>query len=177
MASHRCSTTWLPVSLYPFPHFFQFHSVCYCPLFELQLWGFGNLVWQIPGTRGVGGGVFAWQFLFIPQGRRTALFSSPQDRMSFHRALWPFIYFTHFSHKNIYFQKNSRRPPPQYSNSGPSLCNHVALLAKVPLVLVLIILSVYENTSLGIPRVGGGYILCLIWRLSLQRSKYGTCFD
>ena len=31
----------------------------------------------------------------------------------------PFIYFTHFSHKNIYFQKT---PAPPYFNGGPLSC-------------------------------------------------------
>ena len=41
---------------------------------------------------------------------------SPQDRPYFHQALWTCIYFTHFPHKNIYFQKKLH---PQYSNGGP----------------------------------------------------------
>ena len=35
---------------------------------------------------------------------------SPQDRLYFHQALWLFIYFTNFPHKNIYLKK---APAPQ----------------------------------------------------------------
>ena len=35
---------------------------------------------------------------------------SPQDRLYFHHALWPFIYFTHFPHKNIFSPKRLHAP-------------------------------------------------------------------
>ena len=35
----------------------------------------------------------------------------------FHHSLWPFIYFTHFSHQNIHLKKKSS--PPLYSNVSP----------------------------------------------------------
>ena len=76
-----------------------------------------------------GCGVFAWQFLFISQGRLKALFCSAQDRLGifisifilylfqpvdkniyFHHALWPFIYFTH-SPQQIFISKKLQPPP------------------------------------------------------------------
>ena len=57
-----------------------------------------------------GGGGAGWSFclaIFIYFTREMESFiCSPQDKLYFHHALWPFIYFTHFSHKNIYFQKS-----------------------------------------------------------------------
>ena len=38
----------------------------------------------------------------------SAAYDFDQDRLYFHQALWSFIYFTHFSYKNVYFKKNSR---------------------------------------------------------------------
>ena len=46
----------------------------------------------------------------VEKGRWEAIFFSPLDRLYFHQALWPFIYFTHFSYKNIYFQKKLQVP-------------------------------------------------------------------
>ena len=45
-------------------------------------------------------------------------FFSPQDRLYFHQALWPLIYFSHFPTK-IFISKKLQPPPPRYSNCGP----------------------------------------------------------
>ena len=57
-------------------------------------------------------------FYLFHKGEERLIFS-PQDRLYFHHALCPFIYFTHFPHKNIYIRKTPARPPRQYSNGGP----------------------------------------------------------
>ena len=43
---------------------------------------------------------------------------SPQDKLYFHHALWQ-LFFSYFSHKNIFFKRPPAPPPPQYYNSGP----------------------------------------------------------
>ena len=67
---------------------------------------------------GGGARVFVWPFFFISQGRRKASFSPiyMQDRLYFHYALWPVIYFTHVSHKDI---SKNLQVPLQYYNGGP----------------------------------------------------------
>ena len=57
-------------------------------------------------------------FLFISRGIWKALFFSPQYRLYFYHALWPFIYFTHFPHKIIYLKKRIQ-PPPPFSTVAP----------------------------------------------------------
>ena len=76
----------------------------------------------LPLDIGGGGGwsfCLAISFYFTDQGRWKAMFPSPQDRLYFHHALWPFIYFTHFPHKNIYFQRTPPPPPPRILISPP----------------------------------------------------------
>ena len=63
-----------------------------------------------------GGGALPGHFFYFTREMESFILFSPQDRLYFHHALWPFIYFTHFSHTNIYFQK----VPLQYSNGGIS---------------------------------------------------------
>ena len=60
--------------------------------------------------RGGGGLELLPGHLFISQGRWKALSFSPQDRLYFHHALWPFIYFSHFSPQKYLFPKNSSPP-------------------------------------------------------------------
>ena len=62
-----------------------------------------------PTNQNRGGG--PWSFcLAISQGDRKFYFFSPQDRLYFHRALWPFIYVTHFLHKKYIFPKKLEAP-------------------------------------------------------------------
>ena len=65
--------------------------------------------------RYLGGGeleYFCLAIFFISQGRWKLYFFFISGYAIFLHALWPFIYFTHFSHKNIYFQKTLQPPPP-----------------------------------------------------------------
>ena len=72
---------------------------------------------DIGGGGGGGGGLelLPGHFYLVHKGDGK-LFFSPQDRPYFHQALWTCIYFTHFPHKNIYFQKT---PPPSILMVAP----------------------------------------------------------
>ena len=56
-------------------------------------------------------------YIFISQGRCKALFSQLRIGCIFHHTLFPFIYFTHFPHKNIYLKKRRIIQAHYYSNS------------------------------------------------------------
>ena len=79
---------------------------------------------QIDMGEGGGGGLHGHSYLFR-KGDGKLYFFSHQDRPSFHHALWPFIYFTHFPHKNIYLKKIQS---PKYSNGGPSVGSGILAL-------------------------------------------------
>ena len=74
---------------------------------DLFIKNFVNLSGATIRYLGGGGGLhgaFASTF-FLCQKGDGKLYFPPQDRLYFHHALWPFIYFTHFPHISIYFQK------------------------------------------------------------------------
>ena len=71
--------------------------------------------------RGGGWSFYFFLFLFISQGRWKAIFVYLRIDC-FHHALWPFIYFTHFFHKTIFFKKNSN-PLVFYDGAPPPYCS------------------------------------------------------
>ena len=51
-------------------------------------------------------------FIYFTREMESFIFL-PQDRLYFHQALWPFIYFTHFPTKIFIFKRSPPPPPPK----------------------------------------------------------------
>ena len=88
-----------------------------------------------------------------------ALYYSPQNRLFFHHAFWPFIYFTYFPHKNIKNKTKKLQPPPtpiflwwppKYEGIGQLLSGYTdyLVLARVSSVVCKHIHRVYVSLSL-----------------------------
>ena len=79
---------------------------------------------------GIWGSWSFWLAIFIYFTREMESFLfSPQDRLYFHYALWPFIYFTHFPHK--LFISKKKLQSPQCSNGGPLTYKWTSLCSRM----------------------------------------------